>query len=840
MNMSTNTLISPIKPLTTTYDRERLEDIGFMTCMTLVLLGNYSQTGHFGGPLAYTPYNIAIHLAGPQLGGLRYDYRRPKHPFCDKFMLAGGHNVPTAYALWMIMGESLARKHSATGDSRYHVAPEVVMLPIDVLGFRRGAGALKTLLRDHDLEDHPLFEQAKLRGIRALAGHAETTDLTNDVNGGPSGLGIATAAGKAAFWDFLGAPDSLKVIAFEGEFAMTEGHAQELKTQALATQVGKRLRLLLSLNNAGIDDTLIGGVIDSKYRYSIVDQWTSYGWNVFTLDNGNDYDQIIAVLKTMEDWDAEDRRPMIVIGKTVKGYWPTAVDGQIPGYGDQVVSYPSHPYAMKMNSEYFVALAETFEKHFGVEFEGIRQGPVTDQRERLIQFKTNIDVVMSLLDQNGLGDWLTDRLVEIGDSVRDDLPLRIDITRDPFLDERLLVKNLPVEPQKLIIKNPVSVSEEKEVNISLFKKAGEIAGTRRAISEIIKWMNYVTDNRFITFAADLSDSINVEKGSLWGHYNPVNNPAGTRVKAPIQEAGNVSSAIGLIGQTASLDPEKFAGVWALSGTYCAFTPLMYTPARVWSQQSQDSRFRMGVLNILAGHSGPETAADARTHFGIFAPQVWKLFPRGQVIHVNFWDYNDVAPGYFAAAEIAARDPRVSIIIIEVARPDFPVADRSKFANTDLKAAAKGLYVIRDFDPDKAKHGYVVVQGSNSTVNLVNILPRLEDEGVNVKIVAVVSEDLFDLQSDDYRQSVFPPEAKYDMMVVSTGTRRVWPVRDVGLLTDEYSLTSDWDNQWLTGGTEADVIAEARLDSESIFAGIKHFALEREQRLERQRDLLAAL
>ena len=840
MNMSTNTLISPIEPLTTTYDRERLEDIGFMTCMTLVLLGNYSQTGHFGGPLAYTPYNIAIHLAGPELGGLRYDYRRPKHPFCDKFMLAGGHNVPTAYALWMIMGESLARKHSSTGDSRYHVAPEVVMLPIDVLGFRRGAGALKTLLRDHDLEDHPLFEQAKLRGIRALAGHAETTDLTNDVNGGPSGLGIATAAGKAAFWDFLGAPDSLKVIAFEGEFAMTEGHAQELKTQALATQVGKRLRLLLSLNNAGIDDTLIGGVIDSKYRYSIVDQWTSYGWNVFTLDNGNDYDQIIAVLKTMEDWDAEDRRPMIVIGKTVKGYWPTAVDGQIPGYGDQVVSYPSHPYAMKMNSEYFVALAETFEKHFGVEFEGIRQGPVTDQRERLIQFKTNIDVVMSLLDQNGLGDWLTDRLVEIGDSVRDDLPLRIDITRDPFLDERLLVKNLPVEPQKLIIKNPVSVSEEKEVNISLFKKAGEIAGTRRAISEIIKWMNYVTDNRFITFAADLSDSINVEKGSLWGHYNPVNNPAGTRVKAPIQEAGNVSSAIGLIGQTASLDPEKFAGVWALSGTYCAFTPLMYTPARVWSQQSQDSRFRMGVLNILAGHSGPETAADARTHFGIFAPQVWKLFPRGQVIHVNFWDYNDVAPGYFAAAEIAARSPRVSIIIIEVARPDFPVADRSKFANTDLKAAAKGLYVIRDFDPDKAKHGYVVVQGSNSTVNLVNILPRLEDEGVNVKIVAVVSEDLFDLQSDDYRQSVFPPEAKYDMMVVSTGTRRVWPVRDVGLLTDEYSLTSDWDNQWLTGGTEADVIAEARLDSESIFAGIKHFALEREQRLERQRDLLAAL
>ena len=131
-------------------------------------------------------------------------------------------------------------------------------------------------------------------------------------------------------------------------------------------------------------------------------------------------------------------------------------------------------------------------------------------------------------------------------------------------------------------------------------------------------MNYVTDNRFFTLAADLSESINVEHGSLWGHYDPETNPLGTRIKAAIQEAGNVSTAIGLVSQSASVDPEKFAGVWALSGTYGAFTPLMYTPARVWSQQNQDSKFRMGVLHILAGHSGPETAADGRTHFGIFA------------------------------------------------------------------------------------------------------------------------------------------------------------------------------------------------------------------------------
>ena len=830
------TQLSHRAPGPAAYDR-RIEDIGYMTCMTLVLLGNYAQTGHFGGPLAYTPYNVAVHLAGPELGGLRYDYRRPKHPYADKFMLAGGHCVPTCYALWMIMGQALARKFDMTGDRRYKVDPHVAMLPVDALGFRRGAGALKTLLPSLGLEDHPLFAQAKGRGIRALAGHSESTDLTNDVNGGPSGIGVATSAGKAAFWNFIGAASCPKVIAFEGEFAMTEGHAQELKTQALALQVGKRLRILFSNNNSGIDDSLLGGVIAEKYEgYRIIDQWTSYGWNVFTMDDGHDYGQIVAVLKAMDEWDPADRRPMIAIGKTLKGYWPGATHGEVPNYGQQLLGYASHPYSLKMNSEYFVALAETFERHYGVEFKGIRQGPVTDPRERLIQFKTNMDVVMSVLDRNGLGDWLADRLVEIGDTVKDEIPVRIDVRRDPFLDDRLRVANLPREPQKLSITNPIS-GKQKEVGITLFRKPGEVAGARRAISEIIKWMNYVTENRFLTLAADLSESINVEHGSLWGHYDPEKNPLGTRVKAAIQEAGNVSTAIGLVSQSASVDPAKFAGVWALSGTYGAFTPLMYTPARVWSQQNQDSKFRMGVLHILAAHSGPETAADARTHFGIFAPQVWKLFPRGETIHLSFWDYNDVAPGYFAAAEIAARDPKVGIIILEVARPDFPVADRSRFADPDLNAAAKGLYVIRDFAPGRPRQGYVIVQGASATANVVKELAHLDQRGINVKIIAAVSEELFDRQPESYRQAVLPPEALYDLMVVSTGTRRVWPIRNVGPLTDEYSLTSDWDNQWLTGGLEADVIAEAHLNQSSIRSGIERFAQQRAQRLASQRNAL---
>ena len=255
--------------------------------------------------------------------------------------------------------------------------------------------------------------QAKIRGIRALSGHSETTDLTNDVNGGPSGIGIATAAGKAAFWDMMGADPSLKIIAIEGEFALTSGHSQEFKTQAVAQRVGKRLRVLMSYNNAGIDDELVGSVVKED-TYRIEDQWSSYGWNVLKVGDATNYDQVVGALKTMEDWDQDDRRPMMVVGKTVKGFWPGAKDGMLPGGVTQVVDHASHAYGMPMNGEYFQALAESFESKYGVTFEGIRAGAVSDDRERLLQLKTNIDIAMSVLEKTVLAIGLLSAFLRLG------------------------------------------------------------------------------------------------------------------------------------------------------------------------------------------------------------------------------------------------------------------------------------------------------------------------------------------------------------------------------------------------------------------------------------------
>ena len=153
---------------------------------------------------------------------------------------------------------------------------------------------------------------------------------------------------------------------------------------------------------------------------------------------------------------------------------------------------------------------ERFERRYGIEFEGIRDGAPKSERERLIQFKTNIDIALSVMEEKaGLGEWISDRLVSIGDGLDRDLPLSMEIAQDPFLDERLTPAGLPVESPTVEVADPHSGTTATST-IDLFMPAGQKKGARRAISEVGRWLNYVTGNRFLTMAADLSGSINVD------------------------------------------------------------------------------------------------------------------------------------------------------------------------------------------------------------------------------------------------------------------------------------------------------------------------------------------
>ena len=61
------------------------------------------------------------------------------------------------------------------------------------------------------------------------------------------------------------------------------------------------------------------------------------------------------------------------------------------------------------------------------------------------------------------------------------------------------------------------------------------------------------------------------------------------------------------------------------------------------------------------------------------------------------------------------------------------------------------------------------------------------------------------------------------------------------VAEEYTLSTDWDNRWRTGGNLTEVIEEAHLSPKWILAGIERFVADRDERLNRlSRGVNAAL
>jgi transketolase len=166
-----------------------------------------------------------------------------------------------------------------------------------------------------------------------------------------------------------------------------------------------------------------------------------------------------------------------------------------------------------------------------------------------------------------------------------------------------------------------------------------------------------------------------------------------------------------------------------------------------------------------------------------------------------------------------------------------IPDREALGIPSHLAAARGAYVLRDYRPGLARGGTVFVRGTMPVRNLVSLLPALDARGINVKIVAALSPQLFARQPLAYRESVARPSDRLDAMVITNGAFKLMREWVDGPLAREYSLSSDWDDRWRTGGSVAEVIEEAHLDEAHILAALERFAAERSDRLRRIRELL---
>jgi transketolase len=282
------------------------------------------------------------------------------------------------------------------------------------------------------------------------------------------------------------------------------------------------------------------------------------------------------------------------------------------------------------------------------------------------------------------------------------------------------------------------------------------------------------------------------------------------------------------------DPEqRFDGFWGACSTYGSFSYLKYGPMRLFSQLAQDCEFKTGKMIWVAGHSGPETAEDSRTHFGIYSPGVTQLFPDGAVINLHPWEYNEV-PVLLGAA----LHEKAPIVALHLTRPPITIPDRVALGIPSHFEAARGAYVIRDYLPGP-RGGTVIVQGASAVANVIAALPELDARRLNVKIVCATSPQLFALQPEAYRRSVLAPADYADSTVITTQAR--WLMHDwlFNKVAEAYALSADWDLRWRTGGAVDEVLDEAHLTPAWIVKGIERFVSERPARLACLRDELDA-
>ena len=126
-----------------------------------------------------------------------------------------------------------------------------------------------------------------------------------------------------------------------------------------------------------------------------------------------------------------------------------------------------------------------------------------------------------------------------------------------------------------------------------------------------------------------------------------------------------------------------------------------------------------------------------------------------------------------------------------------------------------------------------------TQNLLQVLPELDRLGLNVKVIAAISPQLFRMQSRDYQDGVVGPADGIDAMVVTNGAFNLMHDWTGGPIVREFSLSADWDDRWRTGGTLDEVIDEAHLAPEHILSAIRRFVTERSRRLEAMHATLDA-
>ena len=237
------------------------------------------------------------------------------------------------------------------------------------------------------------------------------------------------------------------------------------------------------------------------------------------------------------------------------------------------------------------------------------------------------------------------------------------------------------------------------------------------------------------------------------------------------------------------------GVYAFGGTFFTFSDYMRPSVRLAALMGIPSVFVWTHDSVGLGEDGP-------THQPIEQLMSLRCVPKLTMIRPA--DPNETAYAWRAALE--NHDGPTGLVLT---RQRLPIIDQTKYGTAD--GLLRGAYVLldsRDGPPE------LIIIASGSEVQLaIGAAEALQADGIAARAVSMPSWELFERQSDAYRDSVLPAAASARVSVeagVTLGWERYLGSRGIAVGIDHFGASAPGEVVLeKLGFTTANVIEQAR-------------------------------
>ena len=206
------------------------------------------------------------------------------------------------------------------------------------------------------------------------------------------------------------------------------------------------------------------------------------------------------------------------------------------------------------------------------------------------------------------------------------------------------------------------------------------------------------------------------------------------------------------------------GLIPYGGTFLIFSEYMRPPIRLAAMMGLRVIYVFTHDSIGLGEDGP-------THQPIEQLAALRAIPNLTVIRPG--DANETAEAWRTALKI--KNGPTALVLT---RQNLPTLDRNLVASADNLAS--GAYVIHQ--EDKTKTDLILIATGSELFIALKAQEQLNTRGIHSRVVSMPSWELFELQPQEYRNQVLPPEIKA-RIAIEAGSPLGWHryVGDQGLV-----------------------------------------------------------